>query len=74
MTSWLHTYSFPQCLLLCYLVVVICAEASSAGEWKLIMANYIISQELACIVYHVKSSLRNISLHPAPSVTSAGGV
>ncbi|KAF3707545.1 Integrin beta-8 Precursor [Channa argus] len=33
MTSWLRTYGgVPLCLLLCYVVVAICAEASSAGD------------------------------------------
>lgn len=65
MTSWLRACgSVPLCLLLCCLAAPR-AEASGAGEWRLIRANYIISQQLARILYLVKASLRNISSSPA---------
>lgn len=74
MTSWLRTHgSVPLRLLLCCSVVAVCAGASGAGEWRLIRANYIISQQLAHILYLVKTSLRNISSRPA-HVCSLQGV
>lgn len=62
MTSCLRAYgSVPLRLLLCCSMVVVCAGVSGAGEWWLIRANYIISQQLAHILYLVKTSLRQIS-------------
>lgn len=72
MTSWLRACgSVPLCLLLCCLAAPR-AEASGAGEWRLIRANYIISQQLARILYLVKASLRNIGSSPAQRCSLRG--